>query len=768
MKKQVKIKVVDAICGAGKAQPLYSDVLTKDGFKKMKDIKIGDKVFGEDGNLHNVIGVYPQGKKNIYEVKFQDGTSCRCCDEHLWTYQLPQDRPKNKFRTNTLNEIMNNGIYKEFKDRRVPQIYIPITNPINFEERDVLIDPWLLGVLLGDGHLKEKRSPKISNVEEDILYRISEKINVLEMKLSKVENNDYNIVNNRRGYENKLNKLLIHYNLLNKNSYDKFIPNDYKINSKEIRIEILRGLIDTDGFVDKNENIEFSSSSKQLAFDVKFLVESLGGTARIVSRIPKYKYKEELREGALSYRVYIKQPFGLKFFSSNKHNNKISVKRQRNVYRQIRSVTFIGEEECQCIKVDNPSSLYLTDNFIVTHNTSYAIQEMNFPFGRRYIYVTPYLKEIERVIEATNKDFKEPTNKNSEGSKLEGLRKLVSKGENIVCTHELFKLCDNELLDLIDDMNYTLMLDEVLNVINRINITKDDIDMLCATNRIKKNKENGSITWIDDSYKGKFESLKHLAKNDNLFLFNNTFMFWTLHNKAFEVFKEIYIFTYLFDGQIQRYYYDLHGFEYEKYSVVHNEKEYKLVPYDNRLDNREKIAERLNIYEDKGKSKFNSNFCKKPTKNMFSTRWLNGCDKGTIDRINKNIYSYFRGMNATTKNSFWTTIKDVAPKLKNKKATYYKTGKKSNFVSVNIRATNEYKDCTSCAYIYNRYMNPVEKAFFEFHNVKVDEDTLACSDLIQFLFRGIIRDANSNEKLNVYIPSIRMRKLLYDYLNYKI
>ena len=65
-------------------------------------------------------------------------------------------------------------------------------------------------------------------------------------------------------------------------------------------------------------------------------------------------------------------------------------------------------------------------------------------------------------------------------------------------------------------------------------------------------------------------------------------------------------------------------------------------------------------------------------------------------------------------------------------------------------------------------MNPVEKAFFEFHNVKVDEDTLACSDLIQFLFRGIIRDANSNEKLNVYIPSIRMRKLLYDYLNYKI
>ena len=400
--------------------------------------------------------------------------------------------------------------------------------------------------------------------------------------------------------------------------------------------------------------------------------------------------------------------------------------------------------------------------------TSYAIQEMKFPFGRRYIYVTPYLKEIERVIEATNKDFKEPTNKNSEGSKLEGLRNLVAKGENIVCTHELFKLCNQEILDLIEEMGYTLMLDEVLNVINKINITKDDIEMLSSTGRIKINENDGSIRWIDNNYKGKFEELKHLAKNDNLFLFNDTFMFWTLHNKSFEVFKEIYIFTYMFDGQIQRYYYDLHGFEYEKYSVVHNGNEYKLVPYDKKLDNRERIAKRLNIYEDKGKSKFNSNFCKKPTRNMFSTRWLNGCDKGTIDRINKNIYSYFRGMNATTKDSFWTTIKDVAPKLKNKKATYYSTNKKSNFVSVNIRATNEYKDCTSCAYIYNRYMNPVEKAFFEFHNVKVDEDTLACSDLIQFLFRGIIRNADSDEKLNVYIPSIRMRQLLYDYLAYKI
>lgn len=416
----------------------------------------------------------------------------------------------------------------------------------------------------------------------------------------------------------------------------------------------------------------------------------------------------------------------------------------------------------------NKVKIKVVDAVCGAGKTSYAIQEMKFPFCRRYIYVTPYLKEIERVIEATEKDFKEPTNRNSEGSKLEGLRKLVSKGENIVCTHELFKLCDKQILELIEEMGYILMLDEVLNVINKINITKEDIEMLEMTSKIKINEKDGSILWIDKDYKGKFEELKHLAKNDNLFLFNNTFMFWTLHNKSFEVFREIYIFTYLFDGQIQRYYYDLHGFEYEKYSVIHNGKDYELVPYDSRIDNRERIAERLNIYEDKGKSKFNSNFCKRPTNNMFSTRWLKNCDDETIKRINTNISSYFMSVKSNVSSSFWTTIKEAAPKLKNKKATYYKTNKKSNFVSINIRATNEYKDCTSCAFIYNRYMNPVEKAFFEFHGVKVDEDTLACSDLIQFLFRGIIRDANSNEKLNVYIPSMRMRELLYKYLRYEI
>lgn len=400
--------------------------------------------------------------------------------------------------------------------------------------------------------------------------------------------------------------------------------------------------------------------------------------------------------------------------------------------------------------------------------TSWAIQHMSQAFSGRFIYVTPYLTEIKRVIDSTSGDFKEPNNNNKLGSKIEGLRNLVSRGENIACTHELFKLCDDDLLDLIENEEYTLVLDEVLNVINPIQISKDDLGFLINDRVIEVNKKTGSIKWIRDEYKGEFEALKHLSKNENLFLFNETFVFWTLHKKAFEAFKKICILTYLFDGQVQKYYYDLHGFTFDKKSVIIEDDIYLLVNYNPRLDNRELISKRLLIYEDSGKSKLNSNFCKKPSDYMFSSTWLKNCDVQILDRIRKNINSFFRSVDAGTKNSYWTTTKNSAIKIKGSKNTYYETNKKSNFVSVNIRATNDYKDCIASAYIYNRFMNPIEKAFFNFHGVQVDEESLAISDLVQFLFRGVIRINDSEEKMRVYIPSKRMRKLLYQYLNYEL
>lgn len=741
-----KITVVDAICGAGKAQPLYSNILTKDGYRKMGEIKVGEKIFGEDGKLHTVVGVFPQGYKDVYEVEFQDGSTTRCCDEHLWTYQLPHDRSSDNYRTNTLREIMDLGIYKTIENKLIPQIYIPMIKPIEFTHREVELDAWLLGAILGDESINAGTYPATTNYETDIVERVDDILD--ESKLDSLS----------------LIEILSKYGLME----DIFIPKEYKLNSKEIRIEILRGIIDTNGFIASNGDIVFSTPFTQLLLDMKFLVESLGGTASITMNTSKYTYFNGNEQEGIKHTIHIKQPNELNLFSSSKHTAKKTISNQEGAYRQISKITYIGKEKCQCIKVDNPSELYITDNFIVTHNTSWAIQHVKEPFSGMFIYVTPYLSEIQRVIESTEGDFKEPSNNNEKGSKLEGLKNLIVRGENIACTHELFKMCDKETLELIKEAGYTLILDEVLNVINPIKITPSDLRMLIDTKTIEINETTGHINWIDNNYKGKFEELKHLSKNDNLFLFNNTFVFWTLHHESFEAFKEVYILTYLFDGQIQRYYYDLHNFNYEKKSVVKEGDRYKLVEYNPKLDNRERIAKRLNIYEDKGKSKFNSNFCKKPAFNMFSSTWLKRCDDKTLERIKKNINSYFRSVEAGTKNSFWTTVKEVAPKIKGGRAIYYTTEKRDNFVSVNIRATNEYKDCIACAYVYNRFMNPIEKAFFEFHGVKVDEDTLAVSDLIQFIFRGVIRNDQEDSILNVYIPSLRMRELLYKFLNYEI
>lgn len=369
--------LIIAPTGSGKAQPLDSLLLTEGGFVKMGDVKVDDKIFGEDGKPHTVTGVFPQGEKDIYEIELNDGSKVRCCGEHLWTYQTVDDRVNKKYRTTTLYEIMKKKLYKTtIEGHRRWQIYLPMTKPVQFKEKDVKLDSWLMGVLLGDGCFKERNSPSFSNTETDILCKVSELVESIDMELHKRPNScDYMIVN-KEGKKNKLNIILEEYGLISKKSYDKFIPNDYLYNTVEVRLEILRGLIDTDGNVQKNGVIEFSSSSEQLVKDVQFLVQSLGGTAKISSRIPKYTYKGEKRQGRMSYRIRINPPKTLLFHTSQKHSSKIEINRQRDSYRQIKNIAYIGKEICQCIMVDNPTHLYLTDGFVVTHNTHFILNDL--------------------------------------------------------------------------------------------------------------------------------------------------------------------------------------------------------------------------------------------------------------------------------------------------------------------------------------------------------------------------------------------------------
>jgi ATP-dependent exoDNAse (exonuclease V) alpha subunit len=414
-REAIKMALDNNVCiitggaGTGKAQPLDSDILTENGYVKNRDIKIKDKIFGDDGELYSVVGVYPQGIKDVYEIVFSDRTTTRCCKEHLWNYQTKRQRDEYKpYDTDTLENIIKIPLYTVQKDMSKKwNIYIPIAKPLNFTNKELPIDPYIFGLLLGDGSFRKK--VVFFNTEEDIIqifkkYCIENNFNLVEELNYK---GSYRIVDlcrikSGRTYLNRMTSIIRELELYNKKSENKFIPDIYKYNSIQNRIELLGGLIDTDGEISGSSYV-FSSTSRQLIDDVVFLVQSLGGTATTSNRQTKFTYNNIKKDGLPSYRLHIKLPFNISICKSLKHKDKIK-KGQTSPRRSIREIRYIGKEECQCIMTSNPSQLYLTDNCIVTHNTS-AVEAIttvlkDYTFGQTALAG----KAAARLTEATGQE----------------------------------------------------------------------------------------------------------------------------------------------------------------------------------------------------------------------------------------------------------------------------------------------------------------------------------------------------------------------------
>lgn len=749
--------------GSGKAQPLNAKVLTDCGFELMKNIKVGTKVYGEDGNLHMVIGIYPQGLKPIYRITFSDGSSTECSDEHLWTYQKPQDKSKNIYRTSTLKEIMNEPLYKiTNRNDKNWQFFIPITNPIKFNKQNLSINPYVLGVLLGDGHLSNstgRDSVVLTNCEKDIIEKISKILsNDYSLNLTSDKSESYIIVdknsdmyNNIKGsHKNKFKENLDNLNLLGHTAKDKFIPKNYLFSSIEDRIELLQGLIDTDGEV--HSDYSYSTVSNQLALDVQFLVQSLGGTAKINKRYTYYIYKNEKKRGLKSYRITIKLPNTILPFSSKKHFNTY---KKSHVFpkRTIQSIKFIGNKECQCILVNNPTHLYLTNDFIVTHNTESAINQMNLDTTNKYIYITPYLDEVERIkTRCEKRNFISPQNKGK--GKLDSLHYNLGHGENIASTHALFKSYNDYTLELIKNGNYKLILDEVFDVIEKINIHKKDLDMLINTKTMQINKETRQVVWLDNEYDGDFNILMNMVKTNNVILYKDNLLLWTFPIEVFKAFKEVIILTYLFDAQVQKYYYDMNhvdivyiGTHKENNKFMFTNKP-EIPEYTKSLINKVHILydEKLNLIGDYDYS--------------LSVSWFERekkiRQKPLIKKLKNNIQNVFTNkFKSASQYNMWTTYKDYKGLLSGK-------GYTSGFLSYNTRSTNEYRIKTHLAYCANIYFNPYLKNYFLDHGVEVKEDKFALSELIQWIWRSAIRDG---KEIWIYIPSKRMRTLLQEWLN---
>ena len=358
--------------GSGKAQPLDSMILTPDGYIRMGDVTVGTKVCGSDGNFHNVTGVFPQGVKDVVKIIFSDGSEVECCKEHLWNTKTELQRDKRKinqdYTTKTTQEVIDSLTGHDGRKNHS----IPLISPVMFAEKELPIDPYVLGVLLGDGGISQK-TVVVSTKDQQILDLMKERLEEnCEIKKIKNSNCDYRLV-----YcsvrENPLVNKLISLKLQGTKSNSKFIPHDYKYSSIAQRLEVLQGLFDTDGYVSKNGSIFYYTVSDPLAADVIDIVNSLGGVVKATVKYPKYTYKGEKKNGQKCNVLCISLP---NEFPPFKLKRKIELVKDKTKYqptRYIADVIEIGEKECQCISVDTPDHLYVTDNFILTHNTLCAI-----------------------------------------------------------------------------------------------------------------------------------------------------------------------------------------------------------------------------------------------------------------------------------------------------------------------------------------------------------------------------------------------------------
>lgn len=345
----------------GRQLCLETDLPTPNGFIKLKDLKEGDKLFDEQGNICSVTKLHPINySPEAYKITFDDGTTVDACAEHLWlTYTKSNRSKKTVPKVKNTREILRTlKVGKEFNHS------IPCTKPLNYEEKDLILAPYIFGLWLGDGD----QNGRIESADPEVFKNVSH--HVLQNSINKLSNFSsypskscsYRI----DGLTTKLKELKQLQNTHNKTNvvYNKHIPKEYMESSFNQRLSLLQGLLDSDGHCDKNGNVEFVQVRENLAKQVYQLILSLG--------IKAYFYKRGSRRYDVKYKYRIRFMTTLPVFRMKRKLKRIKLNQtKKSSHRFIVDVSPIKSKPMRCITVDSPSHLFLiTDKFIPTHNTA--------------------------------------------------------------------------------------------------------------------------------------------------------------------------------------------------------------------------------------------------------------------------------------------------------------------------------------------------------------------------------------------------------------
>jgi hypothetical protein len=384
--------------GLGKAASLDSNLLTPKGYIKMGDVKVGDFVIGSNGKKTKVTGIYPQGIKKMYNITFTDGTIVETCDEHLWAVQTTNHKKRgNKYVIKPLKELIDDLTYGKHNNLKW---YIPIVEPVEFDSKEnFIVDPYLMGVLLGDGSISQ-HTTNFSSEDTELINSVGEllpKNHIVKHR----SNYDYGIISENG--KNIITRELKKCDLLGTKSFNKFIPKNYLYSNIESRISLLQGLLDTDGYCSKKGTIQFYSVSKQLSDDVKFLVQSLGGVARQSSKIGSYRLKNGvLKECKESFILTINLPEKIQPFKLERKLKRLKTNKKYNPTRGIKEIEFSRYTEAQCISVKAEDRLYVMDECVVTHNTYQSIVAALETGAEKVLVICPANAKINWYREIAN------------------------------------------------------------------------------------------------------------------------------------------------------------------------------------------------------------------------------------------------------------------------------------------------------------------------------------------------------------------------------
>ena len=358
----------------GKAQPLDAQVRTRGGWKRMGDLEVGDALASVDGRASIVTGVFPQGVRQVFRVQFSDGRSAECCAEHLWSVSCRHWPQPRVLSTEKLTALLANKRYQN-------RVWIERASGDFGHDDPLPMDPWVLGRLLGDGALSGTDTVKFSTASPEMLQRMRERLDD-DLEMVHDQADDYRVVRRDRARANgvvgmapnPLHVALESLRLSDLSSDQKFIPSLYLEANRAARLDVLRGLLDTDGWVESWGSVRFCTTSAQLAQDVAALARSLGAWCSVSHKPPHSTNVAGLRvPGLPTYVCNIAHPEPQSLFLLSDKQARAPQQWTRQRRLTIASIEPVRHAPCQCISVSHPQRLYITNDDVVTHNTAFAV-----------------------------------------------------------------------------------------------------------------------------------------------------------------------------------------------------------------------------------------------------------------------------------------------------------------------------------------------------------------------------------------------------------